>query len=73
MQIGFIPGKETIDVIFIIRLMMERYETAGKKLFTIFVNLKEALDRIPREVIWWALKKGYLSKFERKIKAIMKM
>ena len=40
-------------------------------LYMVFVNLEKALDRVPREVIWWSLrKKGVL---EREIKAIMEM
>jgi len=29
MQLGFMPGKGTIDANFIVRQMMEKYETAG--------------------------------------------
>ena len=37
----------------------------------VFVDLEKAFDRVPREMIWWSLKrKGVL---EREIKAIMKM
>jgi len=32
MQMGFMPGKGTVDVIFIVRQMMEKYEMAGKTL-----------------------------------------
>jgi len=32
MQMGFMPGKGTIDAIFIIRQMMEKYEAAGRNL-----------------------------------------
>ena len=71
MQMGFMPGKGTVDAIFIIRQMMEKYEAAGRKLFMVFVDLEKAFDRVPREVIWWALRrKGVL---EREIKVIMEM
>ena len=37
----------------------------------VFVDLEKAFDRVPREVIWWSLRrKGVL---EREIKAIMEM
>ena len=37
----------------------------------VFVNLEKALDRVPREVIWWSLRrKGVL---EREIKVIVEM
>jgi len=35
MQMGFMPGKDTIDAIFIIRQMMEKYEAAVRKLFMV--------------------------------------
>ena len=37
----------------------------------VFMNLEKAFDRVPREMMWWSLrKKGVL---ERVIKAIMEM
>ena len=50
---------------------MEKYEAAGKKLYMVFVDLEKAFDRVPRKVIWWALRrKGVV---EREIRAIMEM
>ena len=44
---------------------------AGRDLFMVFVDLEKAFDRVPREMIWWSLRrKGVL---EREIKAIMEM
>ena len=34
-QMGFIPGKGTIETIVIIRQMIEKYEAAGRKLFMV--------------------------------------
>jgi len=63
--------KDTIDAIFIIRQMMEKYEAAGRNLFMVFVDLEKAFDLVPREIIWWSLsRKGVL---EREIKVIVKM
>ena len=33
MQFGFMPGRETIDAIFIVRRMQEKYRKKDKKLF----------------------------------------
>ena len=33
------------------------YLAANKRLYTAFVDLKKAFDRVPRKVIWWALRK----------------
>ena len=42
-----------LDAVFIVRQLMEKYETAERNLFLIFVDLEKASDRVPREVIWW--------------------
>ena len=38
----FIPGKGTVEAIFVIRQMMEKYEEAERKLFMVFVDLEKA-------------------------------
>jgi len=71
MQMGFMPGKGTVDAIFSVRQLMEKYENAGKKLHMVFVDLEKAFDRVPRRVIWWALRrKGVM---EREIQVIKEM
>ena len=71
MQMGFMPGRGTTDAIFIMRQLLEKYEMAGRDLYMVFVDVEKAFDRVPREVIWWSLRrKGVL---EREIKAIMEM
>jgi hypothetical protein len=57
MQFGFIPGKGTTDVIFIVRQLQEKHQAKGKMLHYAFVNLEKAFDRVPREVTRWALQK----------------
>ena len=56
MQFGFVPGKGTTDAIFIARQMQEKYRAAKKPLYFAFVDLEKAFDRVPREVLWWALR-----------------
>jgi len=57
MQFGFMKGKVTIDAIFIVRQMLENFTAKEKKLYFGFVNLKKAFDRVPTEVIRWAIHK----------------
>ena len=57
MQFGFMPGKGTADAIFIMRQVQERRQAGKKKLYYAFVDLEKAFDRVPREVVRWALRK----------------
>ena len=57
MQFGFMPGKGTIDALFIVRRMQEEYREKNKKLYMCFVDLEKAFDRVPRRVMEWALRK----------------
>ena len=57
MQFGFMPGKETVDAIFIMRQVQEKHQVKKKKLYYAFVDLEKAFDRVPREVVRWALRK----------------
>ena len=57
MQFGFMKGKKTIDAIFMARHMQENFRVKSKKLYLGFVDLEKAFDRVPREVISWAMRK----------------
>jgi len=49
--------KGTTDAIFMARQMQENFRLKGKKLYFGFVDLEKAFDRVPREVISWAMRK----------------
>jgi len=57
MQFGFTLGKGTTDAVFIVRQMQEKYLAKKKEQWMAFVDLEKAFDRVPREVVWWALRK----------------
>ena len=56
MQFGFVPGRGTTDAIFIVRQLQEKYIAANKQLYFAFVDLEKAFDRVPRKVLWWAMR-----------------
>ena len=55
MQFGFMKVKGTTDAIFMARQMQENFRVKAKKLYFGFVDLEKAFDRVPREVISWAI------------------
>ena len=55
-QFGFVPGRGTTDAIFVVRQLQEKYLAANKRLYMASVDLDKAFDRVPRKVIWWALR-----------------
>ena len=57
MQFGFMPGRGTTDAIFILIQLQEKHLAKNKKLYFAFVDLEKAFDRVPRKVIWWAMRK----------------
>ena len=71
MQFGFVPGRGTTDAIFLLRQLQEKYLGKRKNLYLAFVDLEKAFDRVPRRVVWWAMRK--LSVDEWLIKIVQSM
>ena len=57
MQYGFMSGRGTVNAVFVLRRLSEKFRAKNKKLFFILVDLKKAFDQVPREVICFAFRR----------------
>ena len=69
MQFGFMPGKGTIDAVFILRLQEEYLNK--EKLYMCFIDLEKAFDRVLRKVLEWAMRKRGIP--EVMVRAVMSL
>ena len=56
MQFCLMPGKGTIDAVFILRTIREEYLAKQKKLHMHIVDMEKAFNRVPRKVMEWAMR-----------------
>ena len=56
-QFGFMPGKGTVDALFLVRRLQEEHRAKDKRMYMCFVDLEKAFDRVPRRVMEWAMRK----------------
>ena len=52
------PGKETIDAMFALRMLMEKYREGHRELHCVFVDLEKTYDMVPREELWYCMRKS---------------
>ena len=60
-QYGFMPGKCTTDALFALRVLMEKYREYQKELHCVYVDLEKAYDKVPREEVWYCMRKSGLA------------
>ena len=61
MHLGFMSGKGTVHATFSKKRMQEEYRKKGKKLFMYFVDMGKTIDRFPRKMMEWDMRKESLS------------
>jgi hypothetical protein len=50
-QFGFIPGRLTMEAIFLIRQLMKRCREQKKDMYMIFIDMEKTYDKVPRNVM----------------------
>ncbi|XP_068204037.1 uncharacterized protein [Palaemon carinicauda] len=56
-QYGFVRRSWTVDAIFIVKQLQEKRLERNQNPYYAFVYLEKAYDRIPREIMFWCLRK----------------
>ena len=65
-QYGFMRGKGTFDAMFALRMLMEKYREGQRELHCVFVDLEKAYNTVPREELWYCVRKsGIAEKYMR--------
>jgi len=68
-QFDFIPGKSTTEAIYLLRRLIGLYRDRKVNLHLVFIDLKKAYNRVPRDIVWSCLEeKGVLPGYIRVIK-----
>ena len=57
-QYGFMPEKGTTNAMFALRMLMEKYRKGQRELHCVFVDLEKAYDSVPREELWYCMRKS---------------
>jgi len=57
-QCGFRKNRSTVDMIFVARLLQEKWREQNQSLYLAFIDLTKAFDTVNRELLWNVLTKA---------------
>ena len=55
------PGKETTDAMFALRMLMKAYRKDQRKLHCVLLDLEKAYDRVPKEELWYCMRRSKMA------------
>ena len=56
-QAGFMKGRSTVEQIFNLRSIIEKYQEHQQQLFHVFIDFKKAFDRVWHQALWATMHK----------------
>ena len=72
-QFGFMPGRSTTEPIFMLKQVIEKRKRGMKKMQMAFVDLEKAYDKVPRKLVWEALRRiGVAESYVKVVKDMYK-
>lgn len=71
-QFRFMPRKSTINVLFALRMLMEKYREGLKELYSVFVDLEKRLIIVCKEERYGLRKSGVGEKYTRAVQDMYK-
>ena len=70
-QAGFRPGRSTVDQLFTLRQVTEKYLERGKDLYCCYIDFEKAFDSVWQEGVWKALRFfGFSSKIIKLLQSL---
>lgn len=61
-QAGFMKGRSTVEQIFNLRNIIEKYQDHQQELFHVFIDFKKAFDRVWHQALWATMHKFNINK-----------